>query len=453
MSRHAPPQHPEGLSVWPLIWTGLAITLLGVGGLLGWSALSTVSSAAIAEGVVTTESGRRTVQHLEGGILVALDVQEGSIVRTGDRLARLDDVQARAKYDLVRTRYAAALSEVARLGAEQSGANKSSTEQTGAGQLAPPTGLTAPWIEEVIAREPDFQALIDQALEKQRLLLKTRGAASSGEITLIEEQARELELEISGIQSEREALTERATFIQSQIDDIQELVDRGYARKSRLLGLKSGLADVRGKVGRLDADKARAEQRIRELSVRKLQVEKVQQGDVETELRAAESELSDLTEQLRAARDILNRTLITAPVDGIVTQIRLSTRGGVLGPGEALLDIVPSDEDLVIEARLKPDDIDVVQPGLPVTIRMTALDRREAPVLAGTVSEVSPDRLVDDADRSYFAAIVQLSDVEDAATIRVGMLADLEIVTGERRILSYLVDPVMASFSRALKEQ
>lgn len=416
-----------------LIWCAV-IVVLGFGSVVAWAGLAKVNSAALASGVLAPYSGRQTVQHLEGGIIKEILVRNGSVVAAGDVLLRLDDTRTRATYELLRSRYLTALANQARLEAERDGRTAVAWPEP----LAVPEG--APLIT------------------AQQRIFDARREAFLGEADLIDRRIQELRREIDGINEQKRAARQRVEIIREQLGIVQPLVAEGYARRTRLLALEGELVDVLGTIGRFSADQARAEEQIGQLRSSKVQLERDRLSQVTAELREMQGELSDLQERLRSAADVLARTEIVAPRAGIVTGQNFTTVGGVIPAGAPILDIVPSGDELIIEARISPDDIDVVHPGLPVNIRLTALSQRWVAPLPGVVNEVSPDRLSDPDGRSYYQAVVKidgeslrLQDMENA--LYPGMAAQLEIVTGERTVLSYIFSPVVESLRRAFREQ
>ncbi|KEO59420.1 HlyD family type I secretion periplasmic adaptor subunit [Thalassospira permensis] len=417
----------------PLVRIGLLILILGVGSVFLWAATARINSAATASGVVAPFSGRQSVQHLEGGIIRDILVRNGARVQGGDVLIRLDDTRARASFDLLNNRYLNALATQARLIAERGGKDR--------------IQFPAPLYD------PKYAGIV----ESQETLFQSRMNAFRGELDLYDERIKELRREIIGTQEQKTAAEQQVGIVKEELAMVKPMVDLGYARRTRLLQLESRLVEVLGNIGRFSADIARIEQQIQQVKSSQAQLTRDNLQTINTELRDIQGEISDLNERLRSAEDILVRSDIKAPRSGTVTNLQFSTVGGVIPPGAQVLEIVPQDDKLVIEARVSPNDIDVVHEGLEVNIRVTAFSQRWFAPVKGVVADVSPDRLTDPEGRPYFQAMIEI-DSESLAEhegmiLSPGMAAQLEIVTGARTILAYLFAPITDSFDRAFREQ
>ncbi|RCK05423.1 secretion protein HylD, partial [Thalassospira xianhensis MCCC 1A02616] len=417
----------------PLVRIGLLILILGVGSVFLWAATARINSAATASGVVAPFSGRQSVQHLEGGIIREILVRNGARVQGGEVLIRLDDTRARASYDLLNNRYLNALATQARLLAERGGKDR--------------VQFPAPLYD------PKYAGIV----ESQETLFQSRMNAFRGELDLYDERIKELRREIIGTQEQKTASEQQVGIVKEELAMVKPMVDLGYARRTRLLQLESRLVEILGNIGRFSADIARIEQQIQQVKSSQAQLTRDNLQTINTELRDIQGEISDLNERLRSAEDILVRSDIKAPRSGTVTNLQFSTVGGVIPPGAQVLEIVPQDDKLVIEARVSPNDIDVVHEGLEVNIRVTAFSQRWFAPVKGIVSDVSPDRLTDPEGRPYFQAMIEI-DSESLAEhegmiLSPGMAAQLEIVTGARTILAYLFAPITDSFDRAFREQ
>ena len=417
----------------PLVRIGLLILILGVGSVFLWAATARINSAATASGVVAPFSGWQSVQHLEGGIIRDILVRNGARVQGGDVLIRLDDTRARASFDLLNNRYLNALATQARLIAERGGKDR--------------IQFPAPLYD------PKYAGIV----ESQETLFQSRMNAFRGELELYDERIKELRREIIGTQEQKTASEQQVGIVKEELAMVKPMVDLGYARRTRLLQLESRLVEVLGNIGRFSADIARIEQQIQQVKSSQAQLTRDNLQTINTELRDIQGEISDLNERLRSAEDILVRSDIKAPRSGTVTNLQFSTVGGVIPPGAQVLEIVPQDDKLVIEARVSPNDIDVVHEGLEVNIRVTAFSQRWFAPVKGVVADVSPDRLTDPEGRPYFQAMIEI-DSESLAEhegmiLSPGMAAQLEIVTGARTILAYLFAPITDSFDRAFREQ
>lgn len=246
-------------------------------------------------------------------------------------------------------------------------------------------------------------------------------------------------------------------MLDEQIEDVQALYDKGWARKPRLLQLKDRAAAVGGTRGMHQAQISRARQSISESHIRIAELKTARMKEVAEQVRGVQAEIYDLNERLRAARDVLERTVIRAPATGQIVGLQVHTASGVVQAGQALMSVVPSQRPLVIEARVDPGDIDVVQAGLSAQVRLTALNQRNRLPIDATVTSVSADRFTDaNTGLDYFLARIELSPEAaaqlDGAALIAGMQAEAMIVTGERTALDYFLEPMVNSFNRAFRE-
>lgn len=425
------------LGIGRLVWAGAAVIGGFFGILGGWAALAPLESAALAPGVVSVDTNRKTIQHLEGGIVRTIHVRDGARVRKGQVLVSLDGTRAEATLDLLRGRRLATLALEARLMAERDGL----------AEIRFPDDLIAaadrPQVIEAISGQAKIFATRREALNRQIAVLKQRSA-----------QSRE---EIRGLQGEIVAEDRQLDLLKGEITDVDWLVKQGLARKPRLLELQRREAEIQGARARNVAAIARAEQAITEAELRVAELRTAQANEVAQALRQAQTELFDLNEQARAAEDVLKRIDIVAPEDGVVVGLQVHTSGGVIPPGGRVMDVVPLGDKLIIDARVDPADIDVVRPGLEARVRLTAYQQRNFVPLKGVVESVSADRLVDEKSGiPYFSARVVI--VEDAARVLQssplypGMQAEVMIVTGARTMVDYIFQPLFQSFNRAFRE-
>jgi len=401
---------------------------------LSWGASAPVASASIAPGVVGVEGKTRIVQHLEGGIVHEILVQNGDKIVAGDVIVRLDDTKARATYDMLSKRRMVAIAEVARLQSEQQNSDRVNF----------PTELTN-----------NTDAAVQEIVKRQTDIFTTRRNNLANQITVQQERIAEYKAEIFGLKGRMRADEQQTDLTQTQIVDVRKLLAEGLARKPRLLELELKASEIESRMSHYRAQAERNRQRIEGALASIAEISSNQAAQVASDLRTAESELMDISEQLRTAKDVLSRTDIVAPVGGFVTDLRVHTTGGVIAPGEPVGKIVPEDERLIIEARVKPDDIDVVRKGLDAYVRFTALSQRSTAPSPGRVRAVSADRMLDEVTgESYFLATIALSAgaATDELKLYPGMSAEVMIETGSRTILAYLLEPLTNSFSRAFRE-
>ena len=403
-----------------------------------WSVLAPLSTAAVAPGVVRVDSNRKTVQHLEGGIIAEILVREGDRVVEGQPVVRLDETQAEASHQMLRGQLDALEARAARIKAEQAARPA----------IAFPAGL--------VERRPRDPAIAD-ILASQEEIFATRRARLNGELTILGRRLEQLASQIDAYGAQRRAAVAQLGLIREEIDDISLLLRKGLVPKQRVLALQREQANLTGTVGEYDGLIARANEQIGETESQIINVRTSYHNELAEEHDEVRNQIADTTEQLRSAEDVLRRRFVPAPASGLVVDLRFFTPGGVIGPGEPIMDIVPQQDRLLVEARIQPIDIDVVTSGLPAQIRLTAFNQRIVPTLDGTVVHVSADSMTDPNTASeYFMSRVevdgdQLAKLADVHLLP-GMPADVMIVTGERTLIDYLVTPITNSFARALRE-
>lgn len=423
---------------------GIAPVMVGAAGIIGlffvvfggWAALAPLKSAAIAPGVVAVESNRKTIKHLEGGIVAEIGVRDGDVVKAGQTLVRLDDTQARVTLKRLKGRMIAARALVARLVAERDGNER----------VVFPGSLTA----DGGAKENE------DTLAGQLKIFSARNDAVVAQENILKQQSAQLNEEIAGLKGLIAAENTQIMLIRSEITDLQSLVTKGLAKRPRLLALQRQQAEIQGARSRNVASVARAKQQITETRLRVSELKTQKLNQVVEELHATQTELFDLEERIRSAEDVLARTQIEAPLDGTIVGLQIHTPGGVIGPGESLMDLVPSGAGMIIESQVDPNDIDVVHAGLPAQVRLTAFNQRNLSPINGKVLTVSADRLTDErTGMPYFLARVVLAeDLSEHLTVALypGMQAEVMIVTGERTVLDYIFRPLARSLGRAFRE-
>jgi len=421
-----------------LVFAGSALAGIFVFGAGLWAAYAPLESGAHASGVVEVASSRKTVQHLEGGIVGAILVHDGEQVVAGQPLIRLDDTKARTTLAALQGQYWDTLASEARFIAERDGAS------------APvyPEALTSRAGESAIAL----------VLSGQSKIFQTRHSLQESRAELVRQKIAETNAEIVGLRAQETAARERVALINEEIAGIRELLAKGLERKPRLLALQRDLAEIGGKRGETMAAIARAQQTIAEAQVSLLNQQNDMQNEVAGSLRDAQKKLHELREQIQAASDVLARIEVRAPEDGIVTDLHIHTPGGVVSAGEPLLDLVPPAARLVVSAQIRPEDIDAVRAGLPALIRLTPYKQRRTPMLEGTVDYLSADRLIDKhTNQPYYAAKIRVDEVKLRELVDVemipGMPAEVMIKTGKTTVAMYALSPVLDSFNRAFHEK
>ena len=377
------------------------------------------------------------MQHLEGGIVRDILVHEGDTVAEGQVLMRLDDTQTTTTVGLLRDQADAMRALEARLIAERNGAET----------VAFPPELESRRLE------PSVAAVLDG----QRRIFVSRKEGLDGQQHILEQRIEQLGAEIRGYKAQVASASEQISLIHDEIASVEALLAKGLERKPRLLALQRQASAIEGNRGEQLGFIAKAEQAIGETQLQAADLLNRRQNEIALELRETQDKLVEIEDKLHLASDIDRRTALTAPVAGRVVDMRVHTAGGVLRPGEPVLDIVPEADTLIVEARVNPTDIDSVRIGAPAQVSLTAFKTRTTPRLDGAVAKVSADALVGEDRSSYYEAEVQIDPGELEAladvTLTPGMPAEVMIHTGERTFLQYIAQPIVDSFHRAFREE
>jgi HlyD family secretion protein len=417
---------------------GLVLIAVFIVGFGSWATLAPLESAAIASGEVIVEGNRRSVEHLEGGLIKKILVKDGSWVKAGQALILLEPTQATASMHLLEKRWHDNSALAARLSAEQIEAK----------------GITSPpWLLQLAETNEAAAGMV----ETQRTIFSSRANTMNSQMSMLASRTEQFKEEIKGLEAEIGAIDQELIHIRAELKDVRTLVKRGLARRERLYALQRQEASILGRRGRNIASVARAHQSISENELRSQTIGIEARENSIRELRDVQAELADVGERLLAAEDIMSRTTITSPVNGVVVNLQVSTTGSVISPGESLMEIVPAGEELVIRARIDPIDIDVVRADLPARIRLTSLSARTTPELEAAVERVSADRLIDEATgMTYYEARIHLSDKELArlggAELFPGMPVEVMISTGSTTLIDYLIQPITDLMRRGFTE-
>ena len=420
------------------IYAGFVVIALFFGGLGGWAALAPLESAAIAPGVVMVDTSRKTIQHLEGGIIAEILVRDGELVEQDQVLVLMDETRADASLNLLEGRYRASVAQQARLVAERDGT----------GEIIFPDRLLAQTGDPKTTR----------AIEGQRRIFAERQKALQGQTDILHQRIAQFQEEILGLRGQIESEEEQRRLIAVELEDMNKLLAKKLVPKARVLALERRAAEIKGEISLNIASIARAKQSIGEAELRIRELRTAVRNEAAADLRDVENEIFELEERLRAAQDVAERTEVRAPERGIVVDLRVHTPGGVVGPGERLMDILPVGDDLVVVAKVSPDDIDVVHVGLAAQVRMTAFAARAFIPVEGEVTRVSADQLLDEVTGlAYFEVRIVLDEVSllsalQGAPLYPGMQAEVMIITGERTTLDYLLQPITQSIERAFRE-
>ncbi|WP_086465749.1 HlyD family type I secretion periplasmic adaptor subunit [Oceanibaculum nanhaiense] len=419
------------------IMAGMIIIAVMFGGFGIWSGVAQLDSAVVAGGVVSVDGQRKAIQHLEGGIVADILVADGDKVEKDQVLVRLDPVRPRANLQIVRGQLDAAMALEARLTAERTGAE---------GIDFPPMLLDRLTESEVA-----------DAVQGQIILFEARREALKGQTEVLESRILQLQEEIRGLTAERAANGRQMAILKDEISGIQDLVGRGLVARPRLLALQRAVADLEGENARLSGNIARQQQAIGESRLQIISIQNQFREDVANRHREVQSQIFDLRERYTAARDIVDRIELRAPHAGYVVSLKVHTIGGIVRPGETMMEIVPSGEELVLEAQVRPEDIDNVTVGQEADVMLTAFKMRNTPNVPGEVVTVSADRLVDERSGApYYLAKVRINKAEldklEHVELQPGMPAEIFIKTGLRSPLNYMLEPLIESVNRAFRE-
>jgi len=417
----------------------LGLCIVGAfGGVLTlWSTLAPVSGAAVANGNLQVEGRRQTVQHPYGGVIRQLLVREGEHVQKGQVLMTLFDSEARSKLDVLRAERDATLAQEARLIAERD-------------------GLDEPAFDDAL-RSRAAETGVRQAMANERAIMAARRRRFETEVDVQHKKIAQLDEQIAGARAQAAGLETQAQLLQKEIDGAETLLKSGFTAQTRVWALHRDLAKLQAdRAGQL-ADVARMQQGIAQTALEIAKLERTRTSDITDQLRTAQSKLAELQPKIEAARDVVERTSIKAPATGAVVGLDVFTEGGVIQPGARLLDIVPSSDPLMVEARLPLTDVNEVAAGQRAEIRLTSVNYVERPRLFGTIHNVSADRLTDDkTGQAYYAIQVRLNpdDIKRShIELQPGMPVEVIVPTRARTLVQYLVGPLKDEITGAFRER
>lgn len=403
-----------------------------------WSYFSPIESAAISAGKVTVAGSRRTIQHLEGGIVKKIYVKDGSTVKKGETLIKLDDTQAEIALKLARNEVFELLAIESRLIAERDGLDQ------------------IHFSERLLQNEAAPK--VKQLMVAQASIFKANKNTFDGNLAILKRRITQLNEQILGTQAQIKANETQYQYILEELKSVRILEKKKLIEKSRLLSLEREAARLIGVRGEKRAEVAVLKQKVGETQAQILTLESNRMKETLDDLRETQQKLHDGLEKERSAEDIVKRTAIRSPQDGKVVGLKAHTVGGVIKPGEDIMDIVPSRDALIVEARVSPLDIDVVHAGLVARVQLTAFKQRSTPSLLGTVTDVSADIFQDQqTGQSYYTAKISIPPKElnklKGNMLYPGMPAQVMIITDKRTPLEYFMQPIKDSFDRAFREQ
>lgn len=415
----------------------LGAVVLLIGAIVASATLVEISGAVIAPGSIVVETNVKRVQHLEGGIVQQIYVREGQSVQAGDLLVRLDDTLTQANLTIVVARLQELQAQEARLRAERDGQSI----------FVVPAAL----------RDRQDDPEIATLLDGQRSLLAARLTSRDSRKAQLAEQVKRFEEQISGLAAQRDAKTTEIELVAEELRDVSGLLAKGLVQKSRVTALERDMARLEGERGGLISEMSQAAQAISERRIQILQIDEDMRADVVEQLQVSRSEIARLTEEMIAAQEKLRRVEIRSPRAGFVQQLAVHTLGGVVGPGEDLMLVVPQEDLLLIEAQVAPTDIDQLAPAQEAMVRFPGFDQRTTPELRAQIVTVSADLMQDPTTgQSYYRARLALTEDEVARlngkSLIPGMPVEAFIQTSARSILSYLIQPLSDQVAHTFRE-
>jgi len=419
-----------------LLGAAIIVAFFAIGG--GWAATAPLSGAAIAPGVISPEGSRQRVQHLEGGIIQEIRVREGDRVAAGDVLVSLAGVGAQAEAGQLTGRLRALAATEARLHAERTGAAAIS--------------FADPALADT--RDPEVKKLIEQ----QNNQFATRKANDQSQESILDQRIAQLRQQIAGAEKQLESVRRQNELIRQEITVVKDMVEKGYERRPRLLALQRSEAELLGQEGELVSRVARAEEQIGETRLQINNVRVKRKEDVDQQLSEVQAKRAEVEQQIKESRDKVARSDIVAPVSGVVLDLKFKTVGGVIRPGDEVVSIVPDKDELIVDARVSPRDIDDVHPGQHAYVIFPSFPQRNLHRINAMVRSVAPDALEDErTGRSYYTAKVeidrrQLAALDPDIVLTPGMPAEAFISTVDRTVLEYLLQPFLFTVEHSFRE-
>ncbi|MEM9784854.1 MAG: HlyD family type I secretion periplasmic adaptor subunit [Pseudomonadota bacterium] len=423
----------------PIAIMGYTIVFITFGVFGGWAAVAKLDSAVVASGTISLEGNRRVVQHLEGGIVDEILVEEAHYVDEGDVLVRLSSIEAGSNLEVINTRLNAARLIEARLLAERQFADTVTFPADIVAQADNPT------IADVLADQSDLFADRRDIVQSQTDILAKR--------------TEQIDVQIEGLELQRSSIERRIALQTERIDRMRSGQARGLIETNLLTQREDELVQIEASLGQVISEIAQALNVVGETELQALQVSQEYRERANSELEQVRAEISELNERKTVAEDVLARTEIRAPGSGSIQNLQIHTVGSVIQPGEVLMELVPEDEELIINARVAPIDIDNVAPGLSTEVRFTAFKSKLTPIMLGQVGTVSGDVITPENPNElpyYLARItVDQADIpeEIEGRLTAGMPADVIITTGERTVVNFIASPLMDAVRKSLIEE
>lgn len=416
-----------------IVASGLLATFLIVG-CGGWAAQASLSGAIIAQGKVTVKKQVKQIQHRDGGIVGAILVANGDVVKAGDVLIRLDETQTKAELGVISSQLSELTGRQARLRAERDGA-------------------------ETVRFDPAFEAAAATAAiaEGERRLFSDNRATREAQRDQLQSQIEQYGEQVKGLESQRQSNAIEREMIAEDLARLAPLVSRQLVEGTRTRLMERDLAKIDGLKGEIEANIARVKGQISEARMKIIELDQQVRTDAQRELRDVDARIAELSERIVAAKDRLSRMDLRAPIDGFVNDLKIHTVNGVITPGETVMGIVPEGEELVVEAKLAPTDIDQVTVGQDVKLRFSAFNQRTTPEIDGRVDIVGAAAILDQASgQTFYLSTIAITDDDRGLGEQMlvpGMPVEVFLKTGDRSALSYLVKPFSDQMMRSFREE
>ena len=423
---------------------GAAIVIFFFVILLGWASVAPLDAGVHAQGVIAVSGNRQSVQHRDGGVVTAINVREGQTVKAGEVLVEMAAPDLRANERALTSDYLTLLAQRARLLAERIGQSR----------FAPPA--------EFASLTPEDRPIADQAMQLQSAQLQARMGSMSAQESVLGQRSRQIGEEQTGYSRQRYSYGEQGRILQQEIDGMRELEKKGFASTNRLRALERQQAELKGNEAAMAAQMAKASEGMGETRMQSISIRRESLEQVTNDLRDTQARLSEVLPKLVAAREQLQRARVRAPASGQVVGLTVFTVGGVVAPGQTLMEIVPSNRQLIIQAQLQPADADDVYPGQLAQVRFMSVHDRTLPLLTARVRTVSADSFTDEkTGRAYFRSEIGVEPTEldrvrsviGHGALRPGLPVEVVLTVRKRTALQYLLDPLTSNFWRALREQ
>jgi HlyD family type I secretion membrane fusion protein len=407
-----------------------------------WSCFAKLDSASVGQGIVVLDANQKIIQHFEGGIIEKIFVKDGDLVKAGQELILLNKISANSNIKLLYSEFFAEKAREARLVSEKDSRSNVMFDVN------------------LISDKIEYETR--KTLDTQKFLFKSRQTEMFNKIRIFENQAQQLKEEINGFQAQKRSAEGQLLLLRKEEKIVRGLVEDGYETQTRLFALQRNIEELKGSVGNFVALIAKARQEINKLKLNILDLRNERNNDILKELHETQMKINDLHARIMNAEDILDRVMIKTAYSGIVSDMKFYTVGGVIPPHADIMTIIPQNDELIIESKLNPQDIDVVQVGLQAKVNLSAYKARYVPALMGEVVYVAPDKITDPATKmSYYVIRIKIDEASEKNKIIMtskniklypGMPAEVFVITGKRTFLSYLLDPVKKTFRRGFKE-